>query len=346
MILGRIKIEEYLSKQLNGFRIHLNNQSSDNSNIAEYILNKLLRKKYRKKSIGEESKKDIYERIQNSIFQNAPIHLIIPFGWYKHFWNKRNQPDWAEFFHIINMVSYLHSILETYTPWVIIEYVSEDLILPAMNWYKVEDLNHYTDRFRSLMGFMDSYLPTNLQVKYTRLSDVCNASEVIEKVYEHMNTKIARRNSLDKAEKIVNLHRSVRSVIWFDGDVWSLNLDDTSDPVIKSRLLELSFYDIEADEICIGDYYMSDNKIMLLFSFGVTPDNIFDGLTIWSLYNSIVDFRIWKWIVEYNGTDFIPRILSRKQYEGLDKLKINIFESWISLEGFENIEVFGGKLFI
>lgn len=314
------------------------------SDLCSFIFQKLTRKKFRKKKLWSESIDDIKTRIHNSVTMNKPINLIIPFGGYKHFRNQQDTINRAEFFHIISMIDYVRPVLEAYEPGVHIEFVSEDIILPYMNWYTTASLENYNASFKSLLSFLALYFPRNLNITYKRVSDMVNKELMIARVFEVAKEKEVWRESLSHDEKVNNLHRSKRSVIDFDIQSFaSIDLDDSSHQVIQSRLLELAFYDVEAEDVWLWNYYIENDKIMMLFSFGTTDDNVFDNLTIWSLSNSRVDFWIGKWLLEYRREDkIIPRIVSHQQYKSFTRGQVASIP--ISLSGLpdplSSIEVF------
>lgn len=322
------------------------NKTNLKKSIENTIFWELLRKKYRKKGIWEKSRNDIFERIQAKVQENNPIHIIIPFGWFKHFRNSSApETNRAEFFHILNTINYVKTICEDYEPWVIIEYLSEDFIVPYMNNYSKEEMNRYHESFQELVSFLKSYFPDNFTIKYSRVSAMCDEKKVYKRVLEILDDKEKRWESLSREEKIGNLKRSFRSVITskkYDRD--SFDFDDTKNEIIKSRLLELAYYDAECEDVCIWNYFFDDNKIMALFSFGVTEDNIRDNLTLWSIYNSVVDFWIGQWILQKRNLIYSPRIISHKQYISLNKEYIAEVDTWIHIDRYKSIEVYTWKM--
>lgn len=311
--------------------------------LEENICGSLLKKKFRKKAIWEKSKSDIFERVVNSIKDNKPIHIIIPFGWFKHFRNKSApKTNRAEYFHILNMINYSKDICINYKPWVIIEYLSEDFIVPFMNNYSKEDMDSYHASFIEVINLLKIYFPHNFVIKYSRVSEMCDTNKVLMRVKEILIQKEERWQTIDDVEKVKNLRRSVRSVITDEKyDLLTLNLNDVNNEIIRSRLMELAYYEAECEEICIWNYFFDDNKILALFSFGTTEDNIRDNLTLWSLYNSVVDFWIGEGIIIYQWNRHYPKIISRNQQLMFDELKMISVTTGIQNENYWTINIYG-----
>gem|GEM_PF-5282111 len=150
-----------------------------------------------------------------------------------------------------------------------------------MNNYKQEDMNSYHESFQQLIDMIRKYFPVNFKLKYSRVSDMCDHEKVYKRVVEILSDKKEWWASLSNEEKINNLTRSVRSVITEKNVSFSsIDINDTENVIVKSRLMELAYYDAECETECIGTYFFDDNKILALFSFGTTADNIWDNLTL------------------------------------------------------------------
>ncbi|MBU3922994.1 hypothetical protein KJ684_02030 [Patescibacteria group bacterium] len=297
---------------------------------VSFILKKLQRKKFKRK-ITEKTKETLKRKILNAINENKPIYFVIPFGGYKHFWNSSYPDlDWAELFNMRFMTEYVLPILSVHQPGVIIEYMSEDLIINRMNNYPKESLEQYSKSFISLINWYKQYIPKNLQIKYFRVGNRCNKDKIIDEVEKLISKKTTEFNRLSNKEKENELHRSRRSVM-LDGekDLVQLSEEDKESRIIESRLIELAYYDVEAKPEFMGDYLWSDDHICVCFSFGLSSDNVFEDLTLASSHGSIVDFWIGKGILEYRNGRFIPKIVSKNQYIELEskikKLKIGSF---------------------
>ena len=308
-------------------------------NKLDYIFRKLTRKKFRKYSLAPETVTLVKDKINNSIENKKPIKLVIPFGGYKHFWNSSYPyPDFAELFHLIAMQEYLAPISHLYEYGVEFEYISEDLILPYMNNYPEGDLDLYSREFVKLLDFVKPYLNSNTSIKYFRVGEKYDKQKIINEILELYPKRRKEFDKFTEEEKKVELHRSARSIFWNGAeDFTGLSEQDKQEKIIRSRVLEILYYDTEAKEEHLGDYLVSDNHICLCFSFGLSPDNIDHCLTVASTATSIVDFWIGTGILREKRKKFTPTIVSKNQFADLQGIKYE--QTGLNLEGLKEIPI-------
>ncbi len=286
---------------------------------VDYIFRKIDRKKFRRKQLGQESKTNLRNKIKSSVEANNPIHFVIPFGGYKHFWNQSHpEPDWAELFNFKYITEYVLPILAIYKPGVIVEYVSEDLILPRMNNYPEESIETYIEGFISILNWYQSFVPNNLKFNFFRVSDRCDKQAIINDVEAMIPERLAQFSKLSSEQKDAEIKRSVRNMYWNGKiDLTTLKESEKLDRTIESRIIELAFYETEGRPEYFGNYYGDDGHICICFSFGLSPDNAFDDLTLGSAHGSLVEFWIGKGVLINTQGHLHPRILSAKQYATL-----------------------------
>lgn len=284
--------------------------------LKSFITQKLFLKKFRKQKLIQSTIDDITNRVDLSIKRNEPIHFIIFFGGYKHFWNSSApEPDWAEVFTFKFLSEWVAPVIASYKPGVLIEIVSEDWILERMNNYKAEDLETYCKTFSSLVDNFNKNLPENLRFKFVRLGDRVDKAKMLKEVESKIPEGYERWNSLSEEDKEYELKRSSRSVILKDGE--------GIDRIIESRVIELAYYEVEDEAEFSGDYFTVDNNIYLSFSFGLSKDNIYNWIVLGSTYASTVDFWVGRGILEESENGFVNRIVSRDQYKKIkDYLRV------------------------
>jgi hypothetical protein len=182
-------IKDYL-KQLTKENIgSSHNQTVENSKLVDFVAAKLTRQKFRKRPLVPETLETIKRKVSISIKKQRPIHLIIPFGGYKHFWNASYpHPNWAEVFHFRHIINYLDPILAVYEPGAMVEYVSEDLILPRMNNYPRKSLETYAKDFRKLLITAQNISPNNLKFNYWRVSQKIDPKVILTQVENALPT--------------------------------------------------------------------------------------------------------------------------------------------------------------
>ncbi len=298
-------------------------------NRIEYIFDKLNRKKFRRKKMGQESLNNLKIKIQESIKKESPIQLVIPFGGYKHFWSTSHpEPDWAELFQFRYITEYVQPIAALYQPGVTIEYVSEDLIVPRMDNYPKESIETYMKRFSELLYWYQKQLSSNIHFSVSRVSSMCDKEKLTKEVLSKIPEKRQAFELLSVSDKDKELKRSHRSVYW-KGEIDLTHLTDQEklEKIIESRLIELTFYETESQPEYIGNYYGDNNRICVVFSFGLSQDNAFDDLTLGSAHGSIAEFWIGRGVIE-NPKLPHPRIITAKQYEQvkehIQKIPVNL----------------------
>ncbi len=310
---------------------------------VEFIVNKLSRKKFRKRKLADETKKAIIEKVRISLDENRPIHFMVPFGGYKHFWNPSHpEPDWAELFNFRYLTDFVAEASLTHKPGVIIEYISEDMILNRMNNYPKRALEQYSEVFSNLVDWYNKQIPPNIQFQFKRVKDVVDANKLLERVENLLPERREPFEKLSKKAQEIELHRSYRSIFWNgDKDLSKLNPQEKQKRIVDSRLIELAYYDTEAEKEFLGDYLFEDNHICICFSFGTSPDNDeFQDLTLGSTYGSLVDHWIGRGILQKRKNSFSPRIISQNQYTNAkEAIEIVSVDNLLPYKNFQSIEV-------
>lgn len=309
---------------------------------AAFITDKIERKKFRRKQIAQGTRDKIRDKVLMSIRDNRPLHFTIPFGGYKHFWNPSHpEPDWAELFHFRYLTEYVQPILMAYAPGVILEYISEDLILTRMNNYPADSLTRYADTFRSLIAWYRTIAPHNLDIRFFRVGERYDANGIIGKVEQLLPERRTAFAALPEDAKERELHRSRRAICWKgERDLSEMPEEAKLERTIESRLIELAYYETESLPEYLGDYLWADNHICVCFSFGLSHDNVFEDLTLGSAAGSIVDFWIGRGILERHDTAYVPRIYSRSQYEAAAILEtVSIPQPPVPFRNFRTIEI-------
>jgi hypothetical protein len=339
-------IQQYLKQSFTHFAEYTLSEDDKKiagRNIDHFILQKLFRKRFRKQKLFPNTVADITKKVALSLKENRPIYFTIPFGGYKHFWSTSHpEPDWAEFFTLKFLSEYVSPILSVYKPGVIVEFISEDLIIPRMNNYPEEKLEKYSEAFILLLQAYNKYLPNNLNFRFFRVSDRCNKEQIIKKVETLLPERWAKWEVYTQEEKDIELKRSKRSILWNGKlDLTRLSEKEKQTKMIESRLIELAYYDVESEPDFLGNYLTADNHIGVCFSFGLSPDNFDHWITLGSTYASIVDFWIGKGILEKNQDTYVHRIVSKEQYGKLNNFIHAIPTNFtlVSIRNYQTIDV-------
>jgi hypothetical protein len=313
------------------------------TSLAEWITAKLVSGKFRKAPLAPKTRQDIYGKVADSIKKQEPIYLIICFGGYKHYWNPSHpNVDWAEMFNLQFMLDYVRPVLKAYPPGVKLDYEAEDFILPQMNNYPEEKLDAYADSFQGLLNFLKPVIPGNFQINYVRAKNQYNTSYVFDRLDARVEEKMILFDKLPIEQKEILLHKTEQNIMWKGKkDLTRLTSTERNLFIKRSRCTDEAFLEIDFE--VRKEYFVGNNHISLVLSWGTSTDNIDHWLTIGSTYSSCVDFWIGRGIVEDRGNKIVPRIISHTQYDLIkDKLTLASIDN-IPLPNFRSVEVYQGS---
>lgn len=309
---------------------------------AGFVMDKLMRKKFRRR-IGEATKKDLLKKVKMSLNEGKPLHFCMPFGGYKHYWNPSHpEPDWAELFNFRYMTEYVLPIIAVHEAGVILEYISCDVVLPLMNNYPEEALQKYFEGFKKIIEWYGQYIPSNLKINFFRTSDKYDKDKLLTEIKKMIPKRVKEFDQLPKDEQEQEIRRSVRNVMWNGrDDLTGLNEDARRDRIILSRIIELAYYELEAEQGYLGNYFAEGNHIDTWFSGGLSPDNIDESLTLAGSYGSVVDFWIGRGVVFSDSDKLRATIISQQQYQALkDKVEtVKINPPLLTLKNYQSIDV-------
>jgi len=305
--------------------------------LEKTILQKITRKPFRKQKLSEKWKNDIMFSIINRIKEKKPLNIVLLFWGYKHFWNSSSpEVDWAELFFIDHIIEWLKPILSIYKPGIIFTFASEDIILDVMNWYNIEDLEKYSNSFNDMLDKIKKYFPSNFKIEYIRMGkDIYNGEFVKKEVLSLVDERIKEFEDKDEEYQKQYLYRTKRNI-----NKSNITLEDE----IRAKMIEDVFYEVEEK---YSEIFFTDDKIYITLTWWKSKEeNIFEWLSIWSTRASIVDFWIWKWILEDNWNKIIKKIVSQNQFKCIkDKLKINyITENIFENKNFDKLDLLSTKL--
>ncbi len=166
---------DYILKRLEGIRAIKPEPAKD---LAAFIYQTVMSKKFRKYSVSPQGIEKIHTAIELNLQNNEPIKIAIPFGSYK-LWRLEESPevDWAELFAMIYYAYWLKPITDVYKPGVWFDFCGDDAILELMNNTPPEDTERYKQTFRSLIAFIQPYLPDNFKYTFSPVGERYNSKE-------------------------------------------------------------------------------------------------------------------------------------------------------------------------
>lgn len=151
---------------------------SDQNDLVNFIYAAIMSKKFRKYSVDSKTKDNIRKAIELNVQSNDPIKVAIPYGTYKLWrFEESPEPDWAELFAMIYYAYWLKPITEIYKPGVWFDFAGDDAVLEMMNNIPEADTLQYKKIMRSLISFIQTYLPANFKYTFSSVSERYNSKE-------------------------------------------------------------------------------------------------------------------------------------------------------------------------
>ena len=305
--------KEYIQTKLTELKTNFDfDKISDKETLKTEIFRLLMSKKFRKYSVTESYKEHIKDAISIRVDRNEPIKLTFPFGGYK-LWRLPQSPeiDWAELFVLIYFSKWLQKICEIYKPGISFVFYSDDIIVSRMNNVPEADTDSYRESFKSLIRFIEDYVPANLKFTYERVIDQYSSQKEFE---EDLNSRIDQVNA-EFGNKLPELDEKKKASI-------DLNVKPTKEQLLdpfwreKNHILHQAYLGVKYKR----PYYRTEDNI-LIFTTQIT-----DCLSVGTTKHSIAKFWCGIGVLEKSGDDFNQLILSPSQIEKnkLEKIEIRI----------------------
>jgi len=278
--------------------------------VGKFVFNKLNSTKYRAQATSQDYLDKIADKISLSINHNLPIHLTLPFGATKNpYLVTAPGIDWGEVFDIAYIRDYLAPIAKAYKHGVILEYISVAIFEEHVNRIPQKDVDLYDKEFTNLIKFYQDYIPKNLQLKYSRVSDSFDQKETNRLI--DLKKDELRKNWNKQAKEVIErkLFRAKRNCVY-----------DPNDKNLNTILLESALgHDAFCSECWTTDSPPWDKKDMIALGHNYTSGW---AIHVRSTPGSSVNFWSGVGVLEQRGEKYIPTVLSPSQYKEVsDKIK-------------------------
>ncbi len=310
--------QEYIEKRLNGIKDIKVKQEGD---LADFIYDTIMSKKFRKYSVNPEAFPKIKEAIGLNIKNNEPIKIVIPFGSYKLWkFEESPEPDWAELFAMIYYAYWLKPITDVYKPGVWFDFCADDAILELMNNIPEEDTNKYKKTFRELIEFIKPYLPDNF--KYT-FSPVGERYSSKEEFMADLNNQIAELKKNGITPIIEKDIRRMKTNIKVDNKE-EINLEE-------NHLLHDAYMNVSKRR----SYHKTPDRI----SISATPFGKRTAIPVGTTKTSAVQFQVGTGVLGKHKDGLIEYIYSVSQLESSKFIKEDVSIDGLNAKNFKTIRV-------
>lgn len=275
--------------------------------LEQFIFKKLASKKFRKYALDEACVERVKKAITTRVQKNEPIHLVYPQGGYK-LWRFPSSPtvDWAEFFNISYVLSYVAPIAAAYEPGIHLTYYLHTLLMERHDNLTREEIKAYVDSFEQLLNEFRKFLPKNVTVEILRDADIYTREEYFAALEKEKEEVEVLAKEWTPAQKEA-LYRTARLNIKWDGaaDWTKLSEKEQEEQIHRSSLYEMAAPRLER---VFKRIKAADN--ILLFTKGSK-----DFIGIGSTKGSIAKYWVGFGVLEQRKESYLPIILTPSQYE-------------------------------
>lgn len=264
---------------------------------ADFIYATIMSKKFRKYSVTPQAIEKIHTAINLNLKNNEPIKIAIPFGSYK-LWRLEEcpQPDWAELFSMIYYSCWLKPITDIYKPGIWFDFCADDAILELMNNIPPEDTEQYKKTFRSLINFIQPYLPDNFKFTFSPVGERYSSKDEFLTDLKKKIEELKQKGEIPLTERQIEMMKfNVRPK---DGEELDFQ---------KNRLLHDAYMDVSKRR----PYHKAPDKILI----SATPFGDRTSLPIGTTKTSVVKFQTGAGLLKKTGDSFIEYIYSPSQLE-------------------------------
>lgn len=147
--------------------------------LAELMARRLLAKKFRKSPLDAHLVNRVTGTIAHCLKTETPVRLFVPFGGYK----SPASPEfpwvgWAELFAVAGLAAILAPICEFHPAGAVLEFSSDELIVPRLTGAPRPVLDRYRADFDRVLALAREYLPPNLRLRQGSLREAYDGAEL------------------------------------------------------------------------------------------------------------------------------------------------------------------------
>ncbi len=309
-------VQNYLKHLLQSSALYtlteLDQKQFEKIGVESFIFAKLSSKKFRKTKMDEHCIDRTQKAIHTKVKANQPISVVFPQGGYK-LWRFPSSPtvDFAEFFNISYVLSYIAPIAAVYKPGVHLTYYMHTLLMELHDNLTIEEIQAYVDSFEQLLDEFRKHLPPNVKISILRDADLYTRKEYFEAL--EAGTQKAKEAYVQfTPEKKEYFARMSRLNIKWDGKE---NWTKLSDKEKDEKIYLAAIYEMSAvNELKKVAQTVKSSDNILVFTKG-TPDFIGIGSTRASSAKYWVGFGV----LVQKGDSLLPIVLTPSQYESVTK---------------------------
>jgi hypothetical protein len=178
-ITEEIPLGQLLTPQLEATCERWKAEIRSGSQLRDVITRRLLAKKFRKSPLASQLIYRVTQTVSHCLSTDTPLRIFVPFGGYK----SPASPEfpwagWAELFAVAGLSAIVAPICEFHAAGAVVEFSSDEMIVPRLTGAQRPILDMYKADFDRVLSLARSYLPPNLCLRQSFLSDAYDATEL------------------------------------------------------------------------------------------------------------------------------------------------------------------------
>jgi len=330
-----MNIQKYLSDLLEGAGeyalMDIDAGIIEKKGLQSYIISKFFSKKYRKWSLDEQCIKLVKSEVEEAITKDRPIDVFFAQGCYK-LWRVSSAPraNWAEFFNLAYLISYVAPIAVTYKRGVNLTYYFLTVLPQTHNNLSESEVIAYLESFQALIDKFRAYLPENISIKIERDLDAHSRKQynfALKKALVLANREFYEWPKIKQEDYI---RRAKLNIKWNGVEDWTkLNVKE-----IQKKVERAVLYEYAATQVIL-----EKDKVKRGVILSTLPKE--DSIGVGSTSTSIAKHWVGEGALEESNGMLYPRIFSPSQYEYAHRLKHkHASVDLLKGEMFSKIEVF------
>ncbi len=334
--------QEYLEKKLKTCSQHqlaaAERQVLESGGLRSFLFQQITRKKFRRWKLPDAARARVETALDYCLPRKLPLLVRLRFGGYK-LWRLPSTPevDWAEFFAIAHIASYLAPIVATYQPGVKMLFMSDDVFVETLNNVPKASTEAYYQSFQRLLQEFQQYFPRNFSLEMKRHSSLYPSEAAWRQEFEEKIKEIEPtwKSQLTPEKLKSALATSALNIQW-DGvkDLRGLTAPEKEKLVERGAMLHEALVKVPT----IRSF--SDNNPAMFSIFGGQLPSV---VSIGTTKTSITKFWVGIGVLEERADEYFDRILSPKQITSMQEVKkVEAPVRLIPLKNFSSIPVYRG----
>lgn len=327
--------QKYLSNLLEGAGeyalMDLDAEIIEKKGLQAYVLSKLFSKKYRKWKLNDQCIRLVEREIDEALDKDRPIDVFFAQGCYK-LWRVQSAPrtNWAEFFNLAYLISYIAPIASAYKRGVNLTYYFLTVLPQTHNNLSESEVVAYFESFQDLIYRFKTYLPDNINIKIERDLDAHSRKQYNSALKRALLLADTEYYNWPKAKQADYIRRAKLNIKWDGVEDWTELSEKEKDKKVEMAVL----YEYAATQVIL-----EKDKVKRGVILSTLPKE--DSIGVGSTSTSIAKHWVGVGALEESKGILYPRIFSPSQYEYARKLNHESEKiSLISEDAFSKIEVF------